>query len=129
MRNHAHGGAGEDPSLRSKSRPTGEILRRVSVYLRPYKWQAAATMGCALLSLACAFAYPRLTQFVIDDVLGAKRLDLLAPAMIGLVAAFVFRDLLNGLRILVNNHFEQNVIYDMRREVYTPAATAPRRLV
>ena len=31
--------------------------------------------------------------------------------------AFLLRDLFNSLRIRINNHFEQNVIYDMRRDV------------
>src|SRR4029453_3300307 len=46
------------------------------------------------------------------------RHDLLAPAIAGLLGAFLLRDLFNGLRIRINNTFEQNVIYDMRRDVY-----------
>ena len=38
-------------------------------------------------SLAFALAYPKLTQFVIDDVIGKKRVDLLAPMMLALLAA------------------------------------------
>lgn len=79
---------------------------------------AAATIGCALLSLAFSLAFPRLTQFVIDRVIAQRRLDLLAPSMLGLLATFLLRDLFNSLRIRINNTFEQNVIYDIRREVY-----------
>jgi ATP-binding cassette, subfamily B, bacterial len=79
---------------------------------------AAGTVGCAVLSLGFAFAYPKLTQFVIDEVIGKKRSDLLAPAMLGLLGAFLLRDFFNSLRIRINNTFEQHVIYDMRREVY-----------
>ncbi|MGZ5567663.1 MAG: ABC transporter ATP-binding protein [Limisphaerales bacterium] len=115
----------EDPTFAAKSRSTMEILRRVSVYLRPYKWMAAANIGCALLSLACAIAYPKLTQYVIDEVIGKKRPDLLTWAVIGLLAAFLLRDAFNGLRLWVNNTFEQNVIYDMRREVYARLQRLP----
>src|SRR5438552_15142196 len=86
---------------------------------------AAATVGCALFSLAFALAYPKLTQFVIDDVIGKKRVDLLAPMMLGLLGAFLLRDLFNSLRILINNTFEQNVIYDMRRDVYARLQRLP----
>ena len=86
---------------------------------------ALGTVGCAVLSLAFSLAYPKLTQFVIDDVIGHKRADLLAPAMLGLLGAFLLRDAFNGLRILINNTFEQNVIYDMRREVYARLQRLP----
>lgn len=107
-----------DPSFTAQSRSTWEIVRRVSVYLRPYKWMAVATVICAVLSLACSFAFPKLTQFVIDDVIVQGRADLLTPTLLALLGAFLLRDLFNNLRIRVNNSLEQNVIYDMRREVY-----------
>src|SRR6266481_4987691 len=113
-----HHVAPRDPTFVAKSRSTWEILRRVGGYLRPYKWMAAGTIGCALLSLAFSLAYPKLTQFVVDKVIGKHRVDLLAPAMLGLLGAFLLRDLFNSLRIRINNTFEQNVIYDMRRDVY-----------
>src|SRR5204863_8902891 len=107
-----------DPTFTAKSRSTWEILRRVAGYLRPYKWMAAGTIGCALFSMVFSLAYPKLTQFVIDEVIGHKRIDLLTPMMLGLLGAFLLRDLFNSLRIRINHTFEQNVIYDMRREVY-----------
>src|ERR1043166_122925 len=114
MHHVAHG----DPTFVSKSRSTREILRRVGAYLRPYKLMAAGTISCALLSQGFALTYPKLTQFVIDEVIGHKRIALLTPMMLGLLAAFLLRDLFNSLRLRINNTFEQNVIYDMRREVY-----------
>src|SRR5260370_20236835 len=114
-----HHFAHEDPTFAAKSRSTGEILRRVGAYLRPYKLMAVGTIGCALLSQGFALTYPKLTQFVIDDVIGHKRLDLLTPMMLALIGAFLLRDLFNSLRLRINNTFDQNVIYDMRRDVYT----------
>src|SRR5512140_1883824 len=107
-----------DPTFESRSRSTGEILQRVAAYLRPYRWMAAGTVGCAILSLLFSLAYPKLTQFVIDEVIGKKRTGLLTPIMLSLIGAFILRDLFNSLRIRINNTFEQNVIYDMRRDVY-----------
>ena len=101
------------------------MLKRVASYLRPYKLMAAATMGCALFSLAFSLAYPKLTQFVIDEVIGRKRLELLTPMMLGLLGAFLLRDLFNSLRIRINNALEQNVVYDMRREVYARLQRLP----
>lgn len=115
----------KDVTFTAKSRSTWEVTRRVARYLRPYKWMAAATIGCAVLSLLFSLAYPKLTQFVIDKVIGNRRPDLLTPALLGLLASFVFRDLFNSLRIRVNNTLEQNVIYDMRREVFARLQRLP----
>jgi ABC-type multidrug transport system fused ATPase/permease subunit len=86
---------------------------------------AASTIGCALFSMGFSLAYPKLTQFVIDDVIGKKRIELLLPMMLALLGAFLLRDLFNSLRIRINNTFEQNVIYDMRRDVYARLQRLP----
>src|SRR5258708_5178852 len=114
-----------DPTFTAKSRSTREILRRVAVYLKPYKWMAAGTIGCALLSLLFSLAYPKLTQFVIDDVIRQKDAKRLTTIMLALLGAFLLRDFFNSLRILINNTFEQNVIYDMRRDVYARLQRLP----
>src|SRR5215471_17987106 len=102
MHHFAHG----DPTFASNARSTREIVRRVGAYLRPYKWMAAGTISCALLSQAFALAYPKLTQYVIDDVIGHKRIELLTPMMLALLGAFVLRDAFNSLRLRINNTFE-----------------------
>jgi len=107
-----------DPTFQSKKRGAWEIIRRVAVYLKPYKGMALATVGCAVLSLGFSFVYPKLTQYVIDEVITQGRAEQLTPVMLLILGAFVMRDVLNSLRIRLNNVFEQNVIYDMRRDVY-----------
>ena len=114
-----------DPTFKSKARSTWNVLSRVAVYLRPYKLMAAGTMACAVLSLAFSLAYPKLTQFVVDEVIGNRRVDLLTPIVLALLGAFLLRDLFNSLRIRINNTFEQNVIYDMRRDVYARLQRLP----
>ncbi|MDA1275317.1 MAG: ABC transporter ATP-binding protein [Verrucomicrobia bacterium] len=114
-----------DPTFRAKSRSTWEVIRRVAVYLQPYKLMAAGTIGCAILSLLFAVTYPKLTQFVIDEVIGNRKTDLLAPAILALLGAFLLRDLFNSLRIMINNSFEQNVIYDMRKDVFARLQRLP----
>lgn len=116
-----------DPTFSAKKRSTGEIIRRVSTYLWPYKSLASATILCAVLSLLCAFAFPRLTQYIIDDVIGESDTSQLTPAILLLIAAFFLRDFFNSIRIQVNNHFEQNVVFDMRRDVYGRLQRLPVR--
>jgi ABC-type multidrug transport system fused ATPase/permease subunit len=125
MSHHHRHAADRDPSIPARKRTTWEVVRRVSQYLRPYPWLALGTVACAVLSLAFAFAFPRLMGFIIDDVIGRRRHDLLPWAAGGLFAAFFLRDGFNGLRILINNVFEQHVIFDMRREVFARLQRLP----
>jgi len=125
MSAHPGFGAHTDPSFKSQPRSTGEVVRRVGVYLRPYKLMALGTVTFALLSLAAAFTYPKLTQHVIDEVITKKNADSLAPVMGLLIGAFFLRELFNGLRIRVNNGLEQLVILDIRRDVYARLQRLP----
>lgn len=97
----------------------------MAVYLWPYRWLAVATVLCAVLSLAFGFLYPKLTRVLIDEVLTRQKVELLAPAAGGLLLAFFLREVFNSLRIRVNNHLEQNVIRDMRCQVYARLQRLP----
>ena len=126
--NHAdHSASGGDPTFQARKRSTGEVIRRVWVYVRPYYGLAATTIGCAVLSLIFALTYPKLTQVIIDEIIKNNTGDtkLLGWAVLGLAGAFFLRDLFNSLRIRVNNHFEQNVIFDMRRDVFAKLQRHP----
>ncbi len=72
---HPNRGANSDPTFRSKPRGTGEVLRRVGIYLRPYKLMVAGTIGCAILSLLSGFLFPELTHIIIDSIIQQKRYD------------------------------------------------------
>ncbi|MEN9678772.1 MAG: hypothetical protein RIS76_4668 [Verrucomicrobiota bacterium] len=125
-RSRTHGvGVGSDPSLHVKSRSAGEIIRRVVRYLRPYPWLTVGTIACALGSLAAGLTYPQIIQWLIDDVIVARRPDLLPWAALALGGAFLARDGLNSVRIRLNNTFEQNVIFDLRRDLYGRLQSLP----
>lgn len=121
----SHQATGGNPTFKAKARSSGEIIRRVAVYLRPYRWAAGGTVACAILSLAFAFVFPRISQYVFDVVIGQHRVDLLGPAMLVLLGAYLLRDLFNSLRIRINNRLEQNVVYDMRCQLYARLQRLP----
>ncbi len=122
---HARFGAHTDPTFRSAPRPAGEVIRRVAKYLKPYRWAALATVLCAVTSLGFGMLYPRLTRLLIDDVVTGGKVEWLTPAALGLLGAFFFREVFSSLRIRVNNGLEQNVIFDMRRDVYARLQRLP----
>ena len=125
MSGHPGFGAHTDPSFKSQPRSTSEVVRRVGVYLRPYKLMALGTIAFALLSLAAAFTYPKLTQHVIDEVITKKNADSLTLVMGLLIGAFFLRELFTGIRIRLNNELEQKVILDIRRDVYARLQRLP----
>lgn len=100
---------------------------RVFAYLKRYPWMASGTLACAVLSTLMIVVFPWVTKFLIDDVIAGHRPELLLP-MVGLALfAFFLQDLLNGLRILLNNSFEQKVIFDLRSDLFRHIERLPLR--
>lgn len=94
------------------------ILFRVFGYTARYPWMALATMFCAVTGTLMVAVFPAVTQRVVDVVLRQHHPEKLLPLILTGLAAFFAQDLLNALRILLNNHFEQRVIFDLRSDLY-----------
>lgn len=99
---------------------------RVLQYLRRYPGYAAGTVGCALLSTALVIVFPKVTQLIIDEI-RAGRGERIWSLVGWAIAAFVTRDALNALRIILNNTFEQKVIFDLRSDLYRHIQLLPLR--
>lgn len=114
-----------DPTFSARKRTTTEVLRRVGKYLFRYPGLTIGTLLCAVLAQVFALSFPKLTQHLIDDVIGGGKSDELG-LYVGLIAgAFVLSAIFNSLRIRVNNYLEQNVIFDLRRDVYARLQRLP----
>ena len=101
------------------------ILFRVFGYTARYPWMAAATMFCAIVGTLMVAVFPAVTQQVIEVVLKQHHPERLVPLIAMGLAAFFAQDLLNCLRILLNNHFEQRVIFDLRSDLYARIQMLP----
>jgi len=101
------------------------ILLRVFGYTARYPWMAFATMFCAVTGTLMVAVFPAVTQQVIDVVLRQHHPEKLIPLIVTGLAAFFAQDLLNALRILLNNHFEQRVIFDLRSDLYARIQMLP----
>jgi len=99
---------------------------RVLRYLRRYPGYAAGTIGCALLSTALVIVFPKVTQLIIDEI-RAGRGERIWSLVGWAVAAFIARDALNAIRIILNNTFEQKVIFDLRSDLYRHIQLLPLR--
>jgi len=102
------------------------ILRVVS-YLRRYPLLASAQLACALLGTAAVIVFPKITGYIIDVVIPNGDRGLFLSLVALALAAFLFRDGLGSLRLILNNIFEQKVIYDLRSDLYQKLQRLPLR--
>jgi ATP-binding cassette, subfamily B, bacterial len=102
-----------------------KTIFRVIRWLRRYPGLASAQLFCACTGVLMALVYPEATGQIIDQVIPEKRYDLLGFWVMAAVGAFFFRDALNALRIILNNTFEQKVIYDLRSDLYAHLQRLP----
>ena len=100
---------------------------RVFAYLKRYPWMAAATLTCAILSTLTVIVFPGVTKWIIDGVVRANRPDRLLPLIALAAVAFVLQHVFNALRIILNNTFEQKVIFDLRSDLYSHIQLLPLR--
>ena len=100
---------------------------RVFAYIKRYPWMAAGTLSCAVISTLMVVVFPAVTKFMIDDVIRGHRPELLVPCVAIALLSFFLQDVLNGFRILLNNSFEQRVIFDLRSDLFRHIELLPLR--
>ncbi|MCK4283075.1 MAG: ABC transporter ATP-binding protein [Candidatus Brocadiae bacterium] len=96
-----------------------DVMLRMLSYLRPYKPMLAVSLALTLLMASVACALPRLSRTLIDGAIGQGDLGLLRGVVFGLGALLLLRSAAAAIQRLVMTRLAQNVIYDLRREVYS----------
>src|SRR4029450_982326 len=100
---------------------------RVFAYLKRYPLLALGTLSCAILGTLMVIVFPAVTKLVIDEVLVLRRPERLTPLVLIAALAFVLQHGLNSVRIILNNTFEQKVIFDLRSDLYSHIQMLPLR--
>lgn len=93
-------------------------LLRVLSYLKPFRMLAVVTFVCAGLATALELVPPYLVKIVIDDVIQAKRPELLTWVLAGLLGSYVLRNLASSMRVRFNNTLEQKAVHALRTQVF-----------
>src|SRR3954471_10556864 len=104
-----------------------DVVLRVFRYLRRYPWLALGTLTCAIIGTLMVVVFPAVAKLVIDQVLLQHRPERLTPLIAIAAGAFVLQHGLNSLRIILNNTFEQKVIFDLRSDLYSHIQLLPLR--
>src|SRR5437660_1100658 len=100
---------------------------RVFGYFKRYPWMAAGTMSCAILGTLMVIVFPGVTKWIIDDVVRQHHPEKLIPLVLFALVAFLLQHAFNMLRIILNNTFEQKVIFDLRSDLYSHIQLLPLR--
>src|SRR5467141_74114 len=98
---------------------------RVFRYLRRYPALALGTLGCAIAGTLMVIVFPGVTKWIIDDVVRQHHPEKLMPLVLLALVAFLLQHGFNALRIILNNTFEQRVIFDLRSDLYSHIQLLP----
>src|ERR1700693_3473234 len=104
--------ASGDPSDSTSKMKT---IWRVFRYLKRYPALAIGMLGCALVGTLMVLVFPLVTRDVLDVVIRQQQPQKLIPLAMLAVLAALLQNGLNSLRLILNNTFEQRVIFDRRR--------------
>jgi ATP-binding cassette subfamily B protein len=102
-------------------------ILRVLRYIRRYPLMAAGTVGFAALGTLMVIVFPTVTERVIDDAIRGNKPELILPLVFLAIGAFVVQSVSDGFRIVLNNTFEQKVIFDFRSDLYDHIQKLPLR--
>jgi len=100
---------------------------RVFAYLKRYPLLGSLQLGCAVLMTVLVIVFPTVIKEITNHVIPESQFERLIPLVAIAVAAFFGSDFLNFLRIILNNTFEQRVIYDLRSDLYQKIQRLPMR--
>src|SRR5438874_4280583 len=100
---------------------------RVFAYLKRYPLLAVGTLTCAVLGTFMVIIFPAVTKWIINDVVRTNHPEKLFPLVLLAAAAFLLQHAFNALRIVLNNTFEQKVIFDLRSDLYSHIQLLPLR--
>jgi ATP-binding cassette, subfamily B, bacterial len=100
---------------------------RVFAYLKRYPVLALAMLACAVIGTLMVIIFPAVTKRILDEVVTGHHPERLLPLVLVAAAAALVQNVLNSLRLLLNNTFEQKVIFDLRSDLYSHIQSLPLR--
>ena len=100
-------------------------LWRTRVYLRPYRWQLAVMLGCAIVAVGAEIAIPLLTKSMIDGAISQGERSLLLPIGAAAVGLGIGQALLNFLRRWMQANAVTGMERAMRADIYAHLQRLP----
>ena len=98
---------------------------RVFRYLKRYPALALGMLICAIIATLMLIVFPAVTKEVLDVVIRQHHPEKLLSLVLLAVVATLLQNGLNSLRLVLNNTFEQRVIFDLRSDLYSHIQLLP----
>ena len=114
-----------DPEKSPGKPPKRSPILRVFGYVKRYPALATGMMACAILGTLSVIVFPGLTEGVVNEVRHGGHPGRITTLALWGLAVFFVQQLLNALRIYINNVFEQRVIFDLRSDLYSHIQRLP----
>ena len=103
---------------RDQPKVTRELVKRVAIFARPYRYQVIGLLATILLISGVTLISPLLYRDLIDNAIpngDITRLNWLALGMIGVP---IINGVIGVLQRQLNSRIGEGVIYDLRRSLY-----------
>ncbi|MCP5540407.1 MAG: ABC transporter ATP-binding protein [Akkermansiaceae bacterium] len=104
-----------------------KTVLRVFAYLKRYPVLGVAQLTCAILMTVLVVVFPQIIKIVTGEIIPQRQFERMPPMTLIAIGAFLCTNLFNGLRIVLNNTFEQKVIFDLRSDLYRKIQRLPMR--
>ena len=95
-----------------------EHLKRSLIYVKKYRWQMLAALGLSLLSVIAALFGPQITKEAIDVAITNRDIPYLILLVVLLALSIGLSILFNVLRSRITARVGQNIIYDIRQDLF-----------
>ena len=94
------------------------LMRRLSVYVRPYGWLVGAALSCLMLDGVVQLVGPLMTQRVIDVALPARDVAMVWRAALLLAGSLVVGFACQYAETMLTSLLGQRVMRDLRRDIF-----------
>ena len=122
-----HGAQFTGSEAPQKRKPEIKTVWRVFRYLKRYPALALGMLGCAIVATLMVYVFPLVTKEVLDVVIRQHHPEKLMTLLFLALLAALLQNGLNSIRLILNNTFEQKVIFDLRSDLYSHMQLLPLR--
>lgn len=95
-----------------------KMLLRICRYFLPFRKQIVFLLITLCLTTLAGLLPPLLIQNIVDKALPNKNMHLLTMLVLSSVGAILCSGLLNVLQSFLNTHISQNIVYDIKNQMY-----------
>ena len=121
----APAGTDQTPSKPERSLRLRALWPELVALVRPRRGLLAAGLVLIAVNRVCGLVLPASTKFLIDDVIGARRADLLLPLVGAVVAATLVQGVTSFGLTQILSKAAQRLIADLRRQVQAHVGRLP----